>query len=303
MSSISMNGITVMTIRRVSDSVEVLQLVSGRDAMPTEWELVDEDGWYRRPSISMPTQTIPGGHGSLTPEEPTYNSRFIMLDYRKIVARGQDVRRTEYERFSMLEIGVPYELIVRDPIGELSAAVWLSESPDFAPKKAWWLEGRLEFFAPDPRKYRLAGAPIEFDATPSVADGLSFPLFTDGYLSFGAFVTVGDFGVTEFVLRNDGSMESWPIYRLRGPIQTGFSILTDGGELRYSGGVPAESSLTLSPYAGGRAVLDGVDVTEKLVVADWVPVGARQSRQFKFVAAGLVSGGAGIEIDFREADI
>ncbi|MCI2959554.1 phage tail family protein [Agromyces atrinae] len=286
---------------RTSLTIGSLRAIADLDPHFDEWELVDLAGWYGRPSILHDAEPIPGQHGFLPPTEVTYAGRYVYVTLRKRVQPHQDIRSHHWGEFSDIRIGVPYSMTVEDAAGALTTDVWLTEAPDFVIDTVeWWATVTLPLMAPDPRKYGPA-RPLRISATPETTNGLEFPLFEDGFLSFGPFDTGAGFGAGSFALHNHGSIESYPIYRVTGAIAGGFSILTDGGELKFAQTVPPGTELVLSPYAGGRAVLNGVDVTVSLTVADWVPVARGERRGFTFVPVGTASAGAELAVDFREA--
>lgn len=130
----------------------------------------------------------------------------------------------------------------------------------------------------DPRKYGERAEPIELDATMQATGGLGFPVVR-GALNFAAEQSVQFPGV--FQIENPGTAEFYPTYTVTGPLD-GFTITSESSTLRYDGVVPRGRRLVLSPYAGGRAVLDGSDVSTNLVVADWVPVGPGENRGYVF---------------------
>lgn len=290
----------------MSDLLPIRATVDDRTFLSGEGDWwIDEagvDGWYDSPVVRLDTADIPGQDGSFTPDEPLLSGREISFTgYHR--ASSMAVAKLDVQRWAAaLAKRHGFDFTVEDEAGRLSSQVWVRGQVRMKPVLDLWLRFNFVLFAPDPRKYGpLPTPPLTLSATPEVTDGLQFPLFGDGFLSFGDFGDGAGFGAGQFALLNRGSIASWPVYRVTGALTSGFSILTDGGELKYAATVPAGAELVLSPYAGGRAVLDGVDVTTNLTVANWVPVGPGERRLFTFVPAGAVSAGAGIRVDFREA--
>lgn len=130
----------------------------------------------------------------------------------------------------------------------------------------------------DPRKYGTARS-LPIAANASDLSGLEFDI-ADEALEF----TGGDGTATFpgfFELTNTGTADFYPWFRISGPL-TSFTITSDSNVLEYSGPVSASQELILSPYLGGRAVLDGVDVSTNLTQAGWVPVDGNQTRGYLF---------------------
>lgn len=146
----------------------------------------------------------------------------------------------------------------------------------------------------DPRKYG-AWQSFDIDAEASQRGGLVTPLSAPRGLSFGS---AGDFSFPGvFRLHNPGTADYYPIFSARGPIYGGFTIVSGNEGLAFEGDIPRGKELTLSPYAGGRAVLDGTDVSHLLTRADWLAVEGSQERGFTFTPAEP-GGGAQLTINF-----
>lgn len=126
--------------------------------------------------------------------------------------------------------------------------------------------------------------------------GLAFPIAVPKGLSFGATGVTDAPGV--FRITNPGTAEVYPIFTVRGPMAS-FTITSENNTIAYSAPIPAGSKLTLSPYAGGRALLDGADVSQNLTQAEWVPVNRESTRGYTLTA---VNPGAdsGLTVDFPE---
>lgn len=146
----------------------------------------------------------------------------------------------------------------------------------------------------DPRKYGTWES-VPIDATLSQRGGLVTPMVPHKGLSFGLSGDVSFPGV--FRLLNPGTAEYYPIFRARGPMYGGFTITSENRQIAFGGDIPRGAELTLSPYAGGRAVLDGIDVSYRLTRADWLTVAGGEERGFLFSPAAA-DGGAQLIIDY-----
>src|SRR5690606_28113692 len=129
----------------------------------------------------------------------------------------------------------------------------------------------------DPRKYgRMLTLPV--DPTLVSQGGLGFPV-VEGSLAFGERGEIDFPGV--FRLENPGTADFYPIFHVTGPVDS-FTIRSEQYVLAYDAPIAANQTLTLSPYAGGRASLDGVDVSINLTEAGWVPVQGGETRGYRF---------------------
>ena len=286
--------------------IDTVVTVGGREFQGGigDWYVVEDglDGWRDSPSVRGNSEDIPGQDGGFAPVEQLLSGREIALTARHSAA-SQMAAQADVETWAaQLAKRTDLTFTVSDSSGPKSCRVWVAPGNRVKVREldAQWVEFQIVFYAPDGRKYAPTD-PLVLEANPDSLDGLQFPMFSAGFLDFGTFDSGAGFGGGGFYLTNRGTADSWPVYKVTGLIEDGFSILSQGDELRYEASVPAGSTLVLSPYAGGRAVLDGVDVTTNLTVAEWAPVGPGETRPFTFVPAGQSFGGSKLEVDFRGA--
>lgn len=136
----------------------------------------------------------------------------------------------------------------------------------------------LVVYSHDPRKYGPRQT-IEIDAIAESSGGLRFPT-VDGSMDFGME------GLTEFPgvfrLENLGTAAYFPEkFVIRGKLG-GFTITSEQSTIEYDGPVGVGDELVLTPYAGGRATLNGADVSHNLIRADWVAVQPGETRGYLF---------------------
>lgn len=268
---------------------------------PSFFTLVDIPGWYDQTQVDLDTENLPGQHGAFPPEDPTYGPRTIQVTADMTGPPGSDIRTLFWEKFSRLGLG-PDRLTVTDAFGTLYSDTWLMGTPSFKLGAVTWI-GRmtLNLYAPDPRKYRYQGGTIETQpgGVGGVIDGLAFPLIdtATGGLDFGTFAVSGG-----FYLHNSGTIESWPMLTVRGGLPGGFSLVSNIDSLVFSADVPNGQQCVLSPYAGGRAILNGVDRTDALVPV-WTPVQPGETRLYVFSALGSPDTAARCFTDMRDAFI
>ncbi len=132
--------------------------------------------------------------------------------------------------------------------------------------------------AADSRKYGPTKS-IPIDAVAEQVGGLQFPI-VDGALDFAMT------GLTEFPgvfkIENLGTAEFFPErFTIRGPL-AGFTITSEQATVQYDGPVGVGDELVLTPYAGGRATLNGADVSHNLIRAEWVAVQPGETRGYLF---------------------
>ncbi|MGW9345584.1 hypothetical protein ACWGR3_28945 [Streptomyces albidoflavus] len=150
-------------------------------------------------------------------------------------------------------------------------------------------------YSRDPRKYGV-GRSIPMDAAVEPSGGLRFPM-VDGSVSFG--VTGGVLFPGVFALYNPGTAEFYPDrFVLDGPIPS-FTIQSESHVIEYSAPIGIGDELILTPYAGGRATLNGADVSHNLLQADWVPVRPGETRGFLFTPTDP-GAGSKLTIEYSE---
>lgn len=141
------------------------------------------------------------------------------------------------------------------------------------------LEFELTVLSPDPLKYGPMRQ-ITLDAQQQVGGGLVYPI-VDGALDYGVAGPVAFPGL--FSITNMGSAAFIPErFTIVGPVAGGFTIVSDTYVIQYTGPIGRGQRLVLSPFAGGRAALDGVDQSHLLTRADWAPVEPAETRSYLF---------------------
>lgn len=138
-------------------------------------------------------------------------------------------------------------------------------------------EIRFTAWSHDPRKYGQT-VRIEIDATASSQGGLVFPII-DSAMNFN------DLGDADFPgafrIPNPGTADFYPVMTVTGPA-TSFKVTSEDSVIEYSATVLHGKKLVLSPYAGGRAVLEGADASYNLTRAEWISVQPGEDRGYLF---------------------
>jgi hypothetical protein len=261
--------------------------VSNNPTGKVMFKLTDLAGWYSSAPVRTEATNAPLTDGAFAPSRSYRGSKALSLEG---VSYGGTEEQAIEQAWQMIAALAPQgrsmTLRVTDASGIKTMRVWLNNGPQVLPFKANAARFQIPLIAPDPRKY---GETVTYLSTPrtTVSGGLVFPLGgnpTDPYLDFGAFTPSG----TQ-VLQNEGTAETWPTYKILGSIASpGFQITSDTDTVQYSAAVAVGQELILSPYAGGRAVLGGVDVTQNLTLSQWGSIPPGDSRTYVFTALGAV---------------
>ena len=259
------------------------------------WWLTGLEGFYDSPGTQFDETLIPGQDGAFDPED-------VLLEPRRVTIRGEcEVSSRAWAdnvaRAWLASLAKKSDLNFRAYVG----GKWVSLR--FAKVRGQIkvrdldetsTEFEIPVWAADPIKY---GPTLKFDVDATVAPsgGMSFPI-VDGAISFGVSGAVTFPGA--FQLYNPGTAGFYPAFTVRGPVAS-FTITSEGRVIEFVSPVPTGKELVLSPYLGGRAVLDGVDVSHNLTQAGWAPVLGGQTRGYLFNALkpGL---GAQLEVRYPE---
>lgn len=268
---------------------------------PTDiWKLTDLAGWYSSPTVTTTIDQAPLSDYAFGPARSYRGAKTLSLEG---VTYGQTADRAISAAWQAISAvgthGQQMTIDVTDELDTKRMRVWLASAPQvlpFGPGKARF---QIPLVANDGRKY---GTQRDIFIAPSgtATDGLHFPLgdVSTGYLNFGTFNTAG---VTYAI--NFGTADTYPVFRVQGQIgNAGFTIVSGDSTIVYTGGIGQGASVTLSPYAGGRAVSnDGSDVTSYLSQLTWPVVTPGQQREFQFIANGTISTSAGMTLSISDA--
>jgi hypothetical protein len=262
-----------------------------------KYKLTNFVNWENSPPIRITIDEIPDGDGAYNPVRSYRGSKSEALEgFCYGSTSEQAVIDGQRSIAAVAPLGEQLTVTVTEDDGKIfTQNVWLFGTPlviPFAPGKARF---QIPLVATDPRKY-APQQKFTVGISGTSSDGMVWPLFASGYLDFGAFSPSGLFYIT-----NNGTAESWPIFKSRGLINTGFQVISDVDVLHYTATVPLGTEVTLSPYSGGRATIIASDVTTNLTRSNWPSVKPGQTRGFVFTGDGSADQNALLTVLFNEA--
>jgi hypothetical protein len=262
------------------------------------WKVQELDGWWSPPPVETNIENIPLGDGGF--DAPTFRRPKTFSINGVVQASTRAAARTAaWDRLAGLSpTGGPMTLTVMDEAGTRQMQVRLASNPQVLPYGGQRAFFQIPLVAADGRKYGPLISQQRGIGLPAATDGLTFPLFSDGTLSFGSFT-----GTNSVALANTGTAPTFPTFAVSGYFDSaGFVIVSDAGEvITFQRTVSPGSTVILSPYAGGRATIDGSDQTTYLTSPSWTPIPPKGSRAYTLFAAGQSDAGAGMTVTYREA--
>lgn len=277
----------------LDDDMVIDSEVANPDGMV--WKLKDFTNWYTSAPVRVDITPLPGNDGGFEPERIYRSPKTMTIEGFAYGGSPEEAEALVWERIAALSPRGDAIRLRVDSVGPTKfMKVWLASAPQVLPFGSNRARFQISLIAADPRKYsepRTVKSGVS-----STTDGLRFPLFASGFLDFGTFSPAG-----LFYINNAGTADSFPVFRIRGAVMGGFRIGSEGVVLEYSGDVPGGTELTLSPYAGGRASLQGTDMTHNISVSNWVPVGPKETRTFIFTPLGSYNANAEISTIFSDA--
>lgn len=273
------------------------------DENGVRWKLVDLTRWYSSPPLRSDITDAPQSDTAFDADRSWRGQKSMVLEFMLTASSTAAAVAYGWQKVAgIAPRGERLTLTVTDPTGTYTQRVRVDGTPDVKPFTDRRARCFIPIVAPDGRKYGPYVPELEAQPAGLAGEsGLIYPLFgpiNTGTLNFGQFAPSG-----LIEIKNTGTAESWPIFRVQGQIASaGFQIVSQGAVLEYAGPVALGDEITLSPYSGGRASKAGVDVTgEYLTRSEWAPVGPGETRQFVFNPLGTFDTNARLFADFREA--
>ena len=289
-----------MIVELISDYGSVsVETVPERTVDGLLWKLTDLKRYFSS-KMRNDIEEMPDADGGFDPDQTYRRPKSMTLEGIISASSSEVAVASGYLHLNGLDpFGRGLTLRVTDPTGVYDFAVRLDDV-DVVPFTDRRARFQVGVTAVDPRKYGPADT-VTVGPAGTSEDGLIFPLFgavDTGTLDFGAFSPSGRVTIT-----NDGKAPSWPSFVIRGQIDSdGFQIVSDANVIEFLGAVPGGAELSLSPYAGGRAVMSNVDVTgEFLTRSEWSVVAPGESRSYSFIPLGDTDENAQMTVQFRKA--
>lgn len=227
-----------------------------------EWFVETEDGWSSGPAIRGDVTDLPGGDGG-TDSNPLFSARVISLTgYATGEPAAVNAARLRFP--SLTEAARGGVLTVTEDGMSLSSIVRPSGAFRADRLGGYTFRWQMQLTAPDPRKY---GPALEQTTTMGASTGgLAFPMAFP--LAFGA--AAGG----SVAIGNDGTVKSWPVVRIAGPVVNPRILNpTTGDEFRIALTLAAGEYLDIDT-AARTVLLQGTASRRALVstTGEWLPV-------------------------------
>ena len=256
------------------------------------WWLTGLEGWFDAPTTRFDEDVVPEQDGAIDPSQVLVEPRRITVQGTCEVASAGWANTITRPWLASLAKSMDLGFRVYADGWTLARRAKVRGQIKVRDIDETFTEFEIPVWTADPRRYGEEKT-LVVNATVAPTGGLAFPV-VDGALSFGEAGAASFPGV--FQVENPGTADFFPTFTVRGPV-TDFTITSEGRVIEYAAPLAAGQELVLSPYLGGRAVLDGVDVSHNLTQAGWVPVEGGQTRGYFFNATdpGL---GAQLEVTY-----
>lgn len=233
------------------------------DADDVEWWVSTEEGWSSSPGLRSDIADLPGADGG-NDAASLYSARQITLSGTAIATTVAAAAAARLAFASTLEANRGGTLSCTENGLTLSALVRLTGPVRLSPAGANAFEFQLQLTAPDPRKY-----------APAVEQSVGLPLAAAGLVFPVAFPA--NFGATSggsIALTNVGTVKSWPVLRIAGPVvNPRITNPVTGDSLRLAMSLDAGQYVDIDTAA--RTVLLMGSASRRAlvsVVGEWLPV-------------------------------
>jgi tail protein len=256
---------------------------SGIDAAGCRWVNGPYSGWDEPPPVKGGSTPRPNAPGSFP--GPVYDDERVVTISGWVICPDRATRSAAKTALAQVAVALRAGANV---IGHLDegdyevtakrASGWLSAP--FGPL-GWKYSAVVT--CDDPYKY---GPPLTSPPTglPSAGTtGLVFPLFDGtGFLEFGPPGATG-----QVTLSNTGTVETWPVFVITGPVSGGFTLTESdsGRRIVCPDDVPTGAVFTIDA-GSGLADINGADRTADLTVAQWWSVGPGDASTVQFNTTG-----------------
>lgn len=223
------------------------------------------DGWYDGVLMRRTNEIRPTQWGDF-PNQGFLASRSVSITGVAVAPDRQSLARLHNDFTSVLINGDYEWMMVKTPTeGEKFIKVGLEGTPKWVPRTDTFASFKIDFIAPDPRKY----GPARIWTIPGVnySGGLELPL------TFPLIFTSESERSPEIqVVGNAGNADAWPIIEVEGDFPSGFQLTDGQGHIvEYSGPVSLPAPVIIN-FEEGWARQHGQDRTSNLTSRDWFPI-------------------------------
>lgn len=253
----------------------------GYEADGVAWIFTNLQGWSAGGGVQTAFEGRPSQHGMF--DAPVFRRERVITVSGACLADSRALAEGAADALAaVVADGRLGAFEVDNGMGSRRALVRLSDTPQIDWLDGFTFEWQLQFTAPDHRKY---GEAVEDSTTlpgTMYGSGLEMPFAFP--LDFGSSPITGELSFT-----NTGTADTEPVFRVVGPMESGFEItrLETGERQRYVAAVGTELVID---NAAGTVSTDGQDRTSFLTVRDWFTVGPGESATFRFSTLGSEDG-------------
>lgn len=221
-------------------------------------------GWTDGTAVRRDTTPRMGVSGDF-PEPAVFASRLIAFSGTAVAATTSGLQRMRDDFTGVLGSGSYGTVEVTTTVGTRLATVGLEGTPSWVQQSDTVASWRLSLYAPDAYLYGPWNT-VTTGAGSTNRGGLSYNL------SYPIdYNIIGDNNAQ--TVKNNGNVESWPKFVVRGDFYSGFSILNGrSGGIVYNGMVTTQAPVTID-MGKGAAIQNGVDKTTFLTRRDWFSIG------------------------------
>jgi Phage tail protein len=209
-----------------------------RDDDGVEWWVTGEDGWSGTPGVRLSLADRPQRDGAF--DAPSQKAARVITLEGTAIARDRPAKERAKDRLAALlaDGSALSQLTVTEPHLTRQAMVRLSDQTKITDRTPVSFDWSVQLTAPDPVRYSERRGPLSC-GPPQPSGGLSFPLRFP--LDFGSGPVDNRIAVT-----NAGTVTTWPIWQISGPVTDPVITNTGTGEqLNFGITLPPGAVLTV----------------------------------------------------------
>lgn len=208
-------------------------------------------------------------------------SRYISFSGAAIARNAEELHTMRDQFVGMVTPKEYRSLSVEDITGIRWATVTIGGKTSWVQQSDVHATFKIDLYAPDPNQYGSMQTVTLMDNY--MSGGMNLPISYP--MNYGA-----PFHAAVEVLTNNGNNDSWPVIRVFGDYDAGFTVTDNQGNyVTYGGAVRMNSHVTIDMQAG-IATQDGQDRSTFLTKRDWWSIPANSSITPSFIPVQKVNG-------------